>query len=112
MRFIMGARSAWDEDHILTRLPPAIRERVLDHVHRDAIEVIPVLRSRTGGYVSAILRQLRPQMYLLVRASETLTGFPSVGRPEGRIGAVHGGVLRGGCGGCACRKYQDSTGYA
>lgn len=67
MKFIMGARSAWNEDDILTRLPPAIRERVLHHVHNDAINAIPILKGRPGGFVCAMLRQLRQQMYLQVR---------------------------------------------
>lgn len=67
MVFIMGARSAWNEDHILSRLPPNIRDRVLEHVHRDAIDVIPILKTKPPGFVSAILRLLRPQQYSPVR---------------------------------------------
>lgn len=66
MVFIMGAKSAWNEDHILSRLPPNIREKVLEHVHRDAIDVIPMLNTRPPGFVSAILRHLRPQLYMQV----------------------------------------------
>lgn len=66
MIFIMGAKSAWDEEHILSRLPPSIREKVVEHVHREAIEVIPILKTRPLGFASAILRHLRPQMFLQV----------------------------------------------
>ncbi|CAN0506031.1 unnamed protein product [Scytosiphon promiscuus] len=63
MMFIMGARSAWNEEHNLARLPPNIQHTVLEHVHRDAIEVIPILKGRPLGFVCAILRNLRPQQY-------------------------------------------------
>lgn len=63
MVFVMGARSAWNEDHILSNLPPNIRERVLHHVHRDAVDVIPIFKAKPPGFVAAILRNLRPHHY-------------------------------------------------
>lgn len=79
MVFIMGARSAWNEDHVLSRLPPNIRESVLEHVHRDAIELIPILKTRPPGFVSAILRSLRPQQYTQVRVDARYTRY--IGTP-------------------------------
>lgn len=66
MMFIIQARSAWNEDHVLSRLPPKIRERVLEHIHREAVECIPIFKSRPSGFVCAILRNLRPQQYVQV----------------------------------------------
>ncbi|CAM9812213.1 unnamed protein product, partial [Ectocarpus sp. 8 AP-2014] len=67
MMFVTGARSAWNEDHILSRLPPRLQERVLEHVHRDAVLIIPVLKTRPPSFVSAILKNLRPRQYSQVR---------------------------------------------
>ncbi|CAM9253169.1 unnamed protein product [Ectocarpus sp. 4 AP-2014] len=67
MMFVTGARSAWNEDHILSRLPPRLQERVLEHVHRDAVLIIPILKTRPPSFVSAILKNLRPRQYSQVR---------------------------------------------
>ncbi|CAN0156490.1 unnamed protein product, partial [Ectocarpus sp. 13 AM-2016] len=63
MMFVTGARSAWNEDHILSRLPPRLQERILEHVHRDAVLIIPILKTRPPSFVSAILKNLRPRQY-------------------------------------------------
>ncbi|CAM9269782.1 unnamed protein product [Ascophyllum nodosum] len=63
MVFTIGARSAWNEDRVLSRIPPKIRERIVEHIHRDAVECIPIFKSRPPGFVCAILRNLRPQQY-------------------------------------------------
>eukprot|EP00752_Nemacystus_decipiens_P013801 g12253.t1 len=63
MVFVTGARSAWNEDHILSRLPPRLQERVLEHVHRDAVLIIPILKTKPPSFVAAILRNLRPRQF-------------------------------------------------
>lgn len=66
--FVTGARSAWNEEHIISRLPPRIQERVLEHVHRDAVLIIPILKTKPPSFVAAILRHLRPRQFSQVRA--------------------------------------------
>lgn len=68
MVFVTGARSAWNEDHIISRLPPKLQERVVEHVHRDAILMIPILKAKPPSFVAAILRNLRPRQYSQVKA--------------------------------------------
>lgn len=68
MVFVTGARSAWNEDYILSRLPPRLQERVLEHVHRDAVLTIPILKTRPPSFVAAILRNLRPRQFSQVGA--------------------------------------------
>lgn len=75
MVFVTGARSAWNEDHIISRLPPRLQERVLEHVHRDAVLMIPILKTKPPSFVAAILRNLRPRQYSQVM---TLTPIASI----------------------------------
>ncbi|CAM9886997.1 unnamed protein product, partial [Discosporangium mesarthrocarpum] len=63
MTFVMNWRSACNEEHILQQMAPNLRARVLKHVHHEAIVTIPIFTNQSNGFVTAILRYLRPQLH-------------------------------------------------